>query len=368
MPERGQFSRTIKADYKRAVKILPGFFATAMIFIVIAGMLIVYARYFIFSRDIFTGMNVAYYIEKGDDLGQGQIDMFKDMDSIKESTTLIPVDSVEQGKAMLADNELTALLVIPNTFTQNFGSLESAIRVYFNEDGSLETYLVNDIVKIISKLYATASATTATLRNILLSEGVPEDEVKSNYTALSAKLFTDVFARSVGYEIEKIDSTGTHNLEKTLIASMMLLIFFLMSFQLTPYYKGHNSAYRMTQRIRGLNGAKLGLSEVLCGASLLYVLYVFEFILLKIFKRDIAYSSLITVIPVVLLVAVITYVLALIIESEHIVDIVIFLLAVTGIYLAGGFIPLILMPKIIGQTAVYNPVTYLIKYALMILY
>ncbi|MBQ9199214.1 MAG: ABC transporter permease [Lachnospiraceae bacterium] len=368
MPHNRQFLRTIKADFKRAVKILPGFFTTAVIFIIIAGMLVFYARFFIFSQDIFTGINVAYCIEKDDSLGQGQIEMFRDMESIKESTTLIPVDSEEQGKAMLKEGEVTALLVIPKTFSTDFGSEEASIKVYFNEDGSLETYLVNDIVKIISNIYATTGAAITTFHDVLSDTGLSEDEITGTYNSIYAKLFTDVFARSEGYEIEKIDSTGTHNLEKTLIASMMILIFFLMSFQLTPYYKGQNNAYRMMQRIRGLNSFKAGLSEIICATGLLYVLYVFEFILLRIFKRNISASSLITVIPLVFFVAVITYILSDLIESEHIVDIVIFLIFVTGIYLAGGFIPIILMPKIIGQTAIYNPVNYLLKYALFILY
>ncbi|MBQ9609324.1 MAG: ABC transporter permease [Lachnospiraceae bacterium] len=363
-----QFARTIRTDIKRAVKILPGFFSTAAIFIIMAGMLVFYARFFIFSQDIFTGINVAYCIEKNDTLGQGQIDMFKDMESIKESAVLISVESEEQGKALLADNEVTALLVIPGSFSANFGSKESSIRVYFNEDGSLETYLVNDIVKIISRLYSTTSAAISTFHTVLLEEGVSEEEIKVTYNSIYTKLFTDVFSRTTGYEIEKIDSTGTHNLEKTLISSMMILIFFLMSFQLTPYYKGHNSAYKMMQKMRGVSSLRIGFSEVLCGAGLLYVLYLFEFVLLRLFRREIKIGSLITIIPMVFLVAVITYLLSEIIESEHIVDIVIFLIVITGIYLAGGFIPLILMPKIIGQTAIYNPFTYLIKYALFVLY
>lgn len=368
MLSNSQFKRTLRTDIKRAVRSLPGFFATAVIFVAIAGIITYYAKYFVFDKEMFSSVKVAYYVDTNDELGQGQIDIISDMESIQESASLIPVESEEAGKEMLLNKEVSALLVVPGNFVSDMGSEDSAIRVYFNEDESFEGYLVNDIVTIISKLYGDARTAVLSYRTIARDSGYDEEIVKKGYNSLNTKLFTDVFARTGGYEIKDIDSAGSFSLEQQFTCSMIVLVMFLMSFWLTAFYKGHNTSYKMLQRMSGVNSLKLSLSSILCGTGMLYILYLLIFALLKMFKREVMVSSLVTVIPVLVLVAGIVFLLSCYIASEHVVNIVIFLGVVILIYLAGGFIPLLLMPEFMRSVAAVNPMTYLLKVLSHILY
>lgn len=368
MSGSGQFGRTLKTDIKRMIKSLPGFLLTAVIFVVMAGVIVYYAKYFVFDSDSTSNVQVAYFVNSGDELGQGQIDLIKDMDSIKESASLFPVESEEEGRRLLYDNEIQAFLIVPGNFVSDMGEEDSSIKVYFNDEETFEAYLVNDIVMIISDLYHTARMTVLTYRTVARENGFTDELVKKGYNSLNTRLLTDVFARTGGYEINDIDSAGVYSLDQMFTCSMLILIMFLMCFQLTSFYKGHNSAYKMLQNISGVNGFKLGLSKLICGTGLLYILYLFVFALLGITKRGVKLSSLITIIPVLVLIAGITLCLSELIDSEHVIDIVIFLGVVILIYLAGGFIPLLLMPEFMRGVAAVNPMTYLLDLTMKILY
>lgn len=368
MLNKSQFGRTLRTDLKRAVHILPGFFLTSILFVVVAGMIVFYAKYFVFDKEIFTNVKVAYYVDSEDEIGKSQIDLIKNMDSIKESATLILVDSEEEGIEMIDAGEATALLVVPSSFMSDMGSVESAIRVYFNGDDSFESYLVNDIVIIVSELYGKARTNALTYRSAATKFGFDESVVKKEYNSLNLKFMTDVFSRTEGYEIEEIDSTGSYTLSEILIASMIVLIMFLMSFQLTSFYKGYNNSYKMLQTMYGMGKIKLLLSRLICGSGLLFILYIFMFFLIWLFKKEVHISSIITIIPVLILIAGITLLLSEAITSEYVVNIVVFLGIVILLYLAGGFVPMVIMPKFIHSAAVWNPMTYILKYMMIILY
>ena len=149
---------------------------------------------------------------------------------------------------------------------------------------------------------------------------------------------------------------------------MIILVMFIMCFWLISFYKGHNSSYKMLQRMSGVSSIKLSLSSIICGTGLLYTVYLFIFIMLGIFRRGAKISSLVTFIPVLILIAGIAFILSELITSEHVIDIVLFLGVVIMIYLAGGFIPLLLMPEFMRGVAAVNPMTYLLKTLMVILY
>ena len=204
MLSNSQFKRTLRADIKRAVRSLPGFFVTAVIFVAMAGIITYYAKYFVFDKEDFSGAKVAYYVDADDEPGPSQIDIITDMESIKESASLIQVESEEEGKNMLVNNEVAALLVVPGNFVSDMGSEESAIRVYFSDDDSFEGYLVNDIVMIISRLYGNTRTAVLSYKTIATARGFEDELVKKESNVLNTRLMTDVFARTGEYEIQAI--------------------------------------------------------------------------------------------------------------------------------------------------------------------
>ncbi len=368
MQNNGQFKRTLRADVKRSIRILPGFFLTSMLFVIIAGMIVVYAKYFVFDKEIFTSVKVAYYVDTDDELGKNQIDIIRNMDSVKESAQLIPVDSEEEGIRMMKDEEVTALLIVPNDFVSDMGSEDSAIRVYYNGDDSFESYLVNDIVIIISELYGKARNAVLTYKQVAADFGFDTEAIDKGYNTLNTRLLSEVFSRTEGYETVEIDSSGMYTLSQSLIAAMVILIMFLMCFQLTGFYKGYNNSFKMIQKMTGMSKLKLALSRLICGSTLLFALYIFMFVLIWLFKKETKVSSIITIIPVLILISGITLLLSEIISSEYVVNIVIFLGVVTLLYLAGGFVPMVMMPRFVHSLAPWNPMTYVLKYMMFILY
>ena len=101
---------------------------------------------------------------------------------------------------------------------------------------------------------------------------------------------------------------------------------------------------------------------------ILYNVYLLIFVLLLVAGTKPNFLSLITMIPVVVLSAAITLFAAMLFKSEHLANGTLFILTILVVYLAGGLIPLILMPKFLQTAAAANPFTYLLKYILWSVY
>ncbi len=358
--------RIIRTDLRRAVGILPGFYVTAAIFIALAGAILFYAHFFIFSKNIFSGLSVAYYVDAEDSDSQFQIGLVEQMDSVKESAKLVGVKSEAEGISLVEQGTVTALIVFPPDFMSLTGTVP--IRLYFKEIKTIEEHLVNDIVSIVTDLYSTDRNAASSYTLVAQQYGADGDEVADRRFNMELELFTGVFAKTDTYEIEKIDSVNAYTLRQNLTGSLMLLVFFLLSFQLTVYYRQQNRAYKLTLAMQGIHAGKRGFSQVLGGSALLYGVFLLEFVLLLLFRQHPSFLALVAVLPVIFLVALIVYVLSELITNENVVNLAVFLASSLLIYLAGGFMPTVLMPEFMRSFVKVNPFSYLITYLIHALY
>ena len=97
---------------------------------------------------------------------------------------------------------------------------------------------------------------------------------------------------------------------------------------------------------------------------MMYLLYLLIFTALCFIFDTVKFLSLITVIPAILIVAVIGTALCYIVKSPAAVSYITFGAGTSLMYLAGGLIPLDYMPKFFQSAAVFNPVYYLIQFFL----
>ena len=366
---KSSFFRLLKADIKRAVRIIPGIFITALIFACVAGMLLFYSEDLIYSKKSFASVHIALYMPNDNSYNQLAINFATNMDSIKETANIVPVDSIEEGKNKVKNGEVTAFIIIPENFINGLYTGDNPqIEIIFGPNVSLEEHLVNDMIVLASNLLGTAQSSFQAYYSSIEKVIDDKDTRYKISTDLDSRNLTYVASRLQLFDVKTINSSSSHNLRETLTASFILIILTLMCFQITSFYKSYNKAFILRQKKEGTGALRLFLSRAICGTFLLYMVYLLIFTLLLIGKTGPDPLSLLTMIPVAAFSAVFTLSFSMLLSSEHLINGTIFIITILVIYLAGGLIPVLLMPKFLQGAVVYNPVTYLLKYILWAVY
>ena len=94
----------------------------------------------------------------------------------------------------------------------------------------------------------------------------------------------------------------------------------------------------------------------------MYLLYILLFIVFIAVFHTVNPLSLITIIPAILILAMLGTTLCYIVKSPAAVSYITFGAGTSLMYLAGGLIPLDYMPKFFQTAANYNPLHYLIVF------
>ena len=362
---KSSFLRLWRADTKRASRLIPSVFITALIFALTAGLLLAYSEDLIYSKESFAAVTIGMYMPEQSAENDSAMNFAKNMDSIKESADIKEIKDLEHGKELVKKGELTALIIFPNNFINSlYGGEAEPIKVILNENMSLEEHLVNDMIIVASDILGIAQ-TAYRYYNLILKELNVDPEIREKLTNdLDNRNLAYAASRNTVFDIVNINSDSAHNLRETLTASFIFIILMLMCFQITGFYKSYNSSFIMRQHKEGGGSVSMFFSRLLSGSMILYTVYLLIFVLLVAAKTKPNYLSLITMIPVVVLAAAITLFASMLFKSEHLANGTIFIITILVIYLAGGLIPLILMPKFLQSAAAANPFTYLLKYIL----
>ena len=146
---KSSFMRLWRADTKRASRLIPSVFITALIFALTAGLLLAYSEDLIYSKESFAAVSVGMYMPEQSSENDSAMNFARNMDSIKESADIVEIKSVEEGKAMVKNGEITALIIFPENFINSlYGGDAEPVKVLFNENMSLEEHLVNDMIHL----------------------------------------------------------------------------------------------------------------------------------------------------------------------------------------------------------------------------
>lgn len=360
-----QFSRTIRFDIKRCFKLLPGLLLTTLLFLFAAGILLHYYTPILFGEEPFQQVNVALYMPEDSGYNQMGLSMVSNMKSFQDSLNIIQTDTYEEGYAMLVNKEAAAFIVIPEGFISSIlNGNNNPIRILLNGTKTFETYVVNDLLQNAAALLGTAQAAVYSVYDISVQYGLDHETNIAFQNQIDTVNMTYVLARESIFSEENFDLLHAFSLTEQLAASFLLLILFMTCFILTAFYKGNNDAYYIRQKISGIGKGKLLISNCLAASIDIYVVYIMIFAGLLIMGLHPTFLSLLTILPVILIVSLFIGLISEFVSGPHMANLIIFLMVLLLLYLAGGILPLQLMPKFLQHTAGYNPMTWLIQYTL----
>lgn len=363
------FFRLLKTDFKRIGKLLPPLFLTTILLSAALLACAAFADQIMYKEKRIEPICVGIVMSIDSSYGDLAYQFVTEMDSYSTACSFVKLSSEESGAELLKSGEIQAMIIVPDQILADImDGTNTPVTVVYNEDGSLETYLLNEIFVSTSSLLGTSQAAIYTALNLSRSFNFSPD-LKTKVSADTNALFLNyVLRRTDIFDETSVRATGIYSIQEFYTASGILLLLSLSGILFMSFLKSNSSAYRMKLKISGITGLHTALSQWISITCTLYGLYLLLYILL-VFLAFILPGSLLTFtfaalpvgIPVSLLIALLTVCISKLPANQAgaslILFVIIFILAFTG----GCLVPRNLLPDFLKPLCSYTPYYYLLQ-------
>ena len=356
----------VKAYCKRVLLFLPYVLCYFLALGIAMLSLVLYASEFLFEDNTDSIVSVACYVPDDSAYSRLGIDIVQKMDSVKHTVDINMVNSEKKVLRLVEDGDAVAGIIIPEGFIENMGTPDAKqAQIIYRDADTYEEHIVNDLIYAMSDLLGTTQCAILTAGELAEELGVEQKDVYSIEGDIQNKLLDYVLNRKNMFRTMDIDElVAKYGVRERLTASYTLYIIMMSVFVISFFFKGNSPIFRARAKLSGIKTWKLFLLESACTAVMMYLLYLLLFTALFFIFDTTKLLSLVTVIPAILIVAVIGTALCYIVKSPAAVSYITFGAGTSLMYLAGGLIPLDYMPKFFQTAAVYNPLYYLIQFFL----
>ncbi len=356
-----QLKRTICTDLRRAVKLLPSTVIYTLIFFVVSLLVIQSGEKLFFHTGEYNNVSVGLYLPMESEGSAAGLALVENLQSFRESIDLVRYDTIEEGYDALSDRKVVALIVIPDDFVNSIYRGQNApVRIIFHENNTLEEHIVNDLLLNSSEMLGTGQAASYALQDVSLAEGIDPVTAGELLTSVNSLLTSKVVAKDDFFKKEEFDLLSRHPLKYRLASCYTLFILCMMTFLLTPFYQSRKIPYVLRQHTAGLSRPGIGISEWISSAFLLYAAYLIIFTGLWIAGFGPKIWSLVTMIPVVIIIGLFIRLLSGLVQSPAYSTLIILIGTVLLLYISGGLIPMEFLPRFLQRLSSVNPVYGLI--------
>lgn len=356
----------VKAYCKRVLLFIPYVLCYFLALGIALLSLVLYASEFLFEDNTDSIVSVACYVPDDNAYTQLGIGIVQKMDSVKHTIDINMVKSKKKVISLVEDGDAVAGIIIPEGFIEQMGTPDAKqAQIIYRDADTYEEHIVNDLIYAMSDLLGTTQCTILTAGELARELGVDDQTVYSVRGDVQNRLLDYVMNRKTLFRTLDIDElVAKYGVRERLTASYTLYIILMSVFVISFFYKGNSGIFRARTKLSGIKTWKIFVLETCCTAFMMYVIYLLLFAALCFIFDTTKPLSLITVIPAILIVALIGTALCYIVKSPAAVSYITFGAGTSLMYLAGGLIPLDYMPKFFQTAAVYNPVYYLIQFFL----
>ena len=354
----------IKAYCKRVLLFLPYVLCYFLALGIAMLALVMYASEFLFENNTDSIVSVACYVPDDESYNQLGIALVQRMDSVKHTIDINQVSSEKKVVRLVEDGDAIAGIIVPEGFIENMGTPEARhVSVIYRDADTFEEHIVNDLLYAMSDLLGTAQASILSAAEYADNMGIGSSEIYEIRGDVQSKSFSYVMDRkALFHKIDADDIVAKYAIRERLTASYTLYILMMSVFVISFFYKGNNDIFRARAKLSGIKTWKIFLIESGCAAVMIYLLYVVMFICLCFIFESMKILSLITVIPTILIIALLGTTLCYIVKSPAAVSYITFGAGTLMMYLAGGLIPIDFMSRFFQNAAVFNPFYYLIRF------
>ena len=366
-----QFFRFIRTELKAALHHLPAIILYSVIFILTSGIIIHYSRKLLSHDTEIETASIGYSIEGNSLKNSFALGIITEMESFKESASLISYSSKEEGLDALKSGEILCFIYVPEGFIDSLftgSGGDSPMDVFYSGNDTIEDRLVNDLLQSSAKMLGTAQTAYFTMYSVNRALEMDESRATSLETALDAKNLSYVLTRSEHFIRENYDSLSKYSIEKQLTGSYLILILFLSVFVTAYIYNGNRSVIKLRANSTGLGTPGLFMAETLVMAVICYGIFLLSYSAVHFAGLRPNLSALFLILPVILIISAIITFIIYTVKNPVTACIVTLFAVLLLLYPAGGLMPVECLPIFMQKAAAYNPFRYLIKFVLYIMW
>ena len=353
-----------QTEYKRAALRLPAALGRAVILLCLVGMIAFCAQKIRLASADREPVQIGYAAEESP-LIRMAVSYVENMEAVKGLCRFVPV-AEEEGKALLAEGELAALLVLPENMIEGIlsGSNEPA-GLYLAENPSPTGLVFEELANAATGLLAVAQAEIYAAHALTEYFHVEPYGLEQMYQELDTFNLGIVTEREQFFRFRQLSETGNTGFAVYYASAFFTVYLLAAGMFLGGLLKRDGEEMLLLQKRGGISYAAqfLGRSVITAGCLLL-LLFVTGFLWLSGSVREavrISWSlqGVLLVVLAVFCVASCLQFIYLLAESARSAILPAGFAVVFMCYISGCFVPSAILPQVVNRLAVVMPTTYI---------
>ena len=319
----------------------------------------------LFKDGAFSMVKVACYIPQDNALNTAGFSLIANMNSIENTVNFIEYDSPDEVREAVAEEEVVAGLIIPEGFASGIYSGENIeLEVVFKSADTFDEQVVKDVMLVLANDLGVGQACTQTVYTFCDQEGMEYSSTDEIAGEVRTNELSYALDRLNMFKYESVDSISAYTLTQKIAGSVLVYVFLLSVFVFAYFCKGSNPAFIARAKLSGIPSAVFFLTEALSVAFMMYIAFALIVVGLHFTSIGINLMALVRMLPVIAILALIVTGVSYLFKSPVSAAYISFAAFTVLMYLAGGLLPLEFLPRFLQEGAVYNPLKYVIAFAL----
>ncbi len=358
------FFNFIRANCKRLIHYLPSMFVSFALLLVLTGTAGFFLSSRLYKENIFSIISIGYYLPPDDNLDFNQlgIGMLQDLEGMQDTVSLQQVSSIEEGYDRLASHEILYLIIVPEQFFSGImDSTNPPLDIVVYDNTSLSSYIINELFMSYAGMLGTAQAGIYSGLDVTRAHEFTPEQVRDSSNRVNLVYLDRVMNKANYMETVHAEDAGSVSLTQHYAAFAILLSLCFLAFLLIPYLQGTGNGIRECMKLYHMNRGHILAINTIHTLFALYILFIPCYIGISVWMKHVNPSGLLTVIPALLLIALLIAGIATFTTNTFSANMCLLFIVLVLAYCGGGLLPDALLPKAIQQIQPYLPGTYVMQ-------
>ncbi len=355
--------RLITADLKRLKNYIVSILVATLIISSICGVAGSVIAKNIYKQGTKEIIGIGYYLpEDGkEDMNNMGITMLQEMESMKDTATLIQVSSPEEGYELLEKEEILYLIIVPEKFISSImNGTNTPLEIVVWDNSSVSSYIANEMFISYAMYLGLAQSAVYSTIDVAYDNNLTKEERNQIRTAVNLTYLDRALNKDSFFDIIDGSNQGKASLLQHYLAAAVMLSLIFMSFVLMPHLQGYNRAMQTKLSTMGIGKFHMLISGWISSMIALYLSYLICFTGISIIHKSFNPMGLITAIPSLLVIALIISLVANLTGSLFTANMTMLILGICITYVGGGILPNAMLPSIVQKLSSLMPGKYII--------
>ncbi len=357
----GRFLTILKIEMKRALKSIPYFLTGAVVLAVLAGTIAFSANRMLYGKKAVDSIQVGVAVPREDRGAKWIMSMVSSLESVSSLCEFVYLDE-EEGRRQMEKGEIYALMLIPDQLLEGImNGTNEPVTIVFPEQAGLEASVFRELTDAGTEILKTAQAAIYAADHLLEDMGraaqIPQAESDLNRLYLKYAL-----SRSVYFKTEQVSASGDVTTEVFYGISCAVLAVLLLGIPAAGFLQPFSGGMEKKLYISGFSRPMRLWARTLALAFLLALATAAPFFFCL--GEGMLQSGLCSI-PVWLLICICASGWVILIYEAGRSTLagvsILFLSTIVMMFMAGGLIPAVFLPKAITEAGRFTPVFFLME-------